>query len=82
MVLYKEYKKKAYIEPVADIEEFAVDYVISTSSQDSHEGGIDSVEQPEDLVDTYVIDPDTNEVKAMMDEDANEIYQEDIDAVY
>ena len=79
--------RKYYIAPEAEIELFTIADLVITASAGIGDGGndggdLDSVEQPEDLVDSFVVDLDSNEVRAMLDENGDEIYQEDIDSVY
>lgn len=78
MTLYREYEKKLYASPVVEVESFEINDVIGTSTQDDHEGGIDSID--EGTLDV-VIDQEGN-LKAYLDEYGDEISQEDLDSVY
>lgn len=74
-----EKMKKVYSAPLAEVEEFTIDDIIITSTQDDAEGHIDAVIEEPDAV---VQDTDTGEVKAYMDESGESFTPDDAEEIF
>lgn len=76
--------RKYYLAPEAEIELFTVADLVITASAGIGDGGNDGgdLDSIVETIDAIIVDADTNDVKAMLDQNGDIITEEDIDSEY
>ncbi len=85
MIALNEKEKNHYASPVVEIELFNIECLITTSGgqgQFDDVGGIDSLGDLSEAIDSVVVDTITNDVKALMDEEGNAVEPDILDSEY